>query len=199
MKTLEHFTIGESVCGQQEWFTDPWMNRGGCAAVTACDSCIYFARTRGMTELCPFDAQNPTKEAYLAFGEQMRPYLSPRPSGINKTGIYRQGFNAYLADHPGSGLRLRSGDGHAPLETAVDAIRAQIDNGFPVPYLMLLHHDTALDDFMWHWFLLNGYDDPGNSFLVRAVTYGKETWLDLPSLWDTRRTQKGGFIIFSVK
>jgi hypothetical protein len=129
----------------------------------------------------------------------MRPYLSPRPSGINKTGIYVRGFRDYLAALPDTGLRVRSVDGHAPLETAAETIRGQIDSGFPVPYLMLLHHDSALDDYMWHWFLLNGYDDPGNGFLVRAVTYGKEPWLDLPYLWDTRRTQKGGFIVFTVK
>ncbi len=34
--------------GNQDWFTNIVMNVGGCGAATACDSCIYLAKYKGM-------------------------------------------------------------------------------------------------------------------------------------------------------
>ena len=42
-KELEHFMIGASYGGNQEWFRSFMMRIGGCGAETACDSCLYFA------------------------------------------------------------------------------------------------------------------------------------------------------------
>ena len=52
-KELEYFTIEEAFGGNQDWFTNVVMNIGGCAAATACDSCIYFAKYLGMEEWYP--------------------------------------------------------------------------------------------------------------------------------------------------
>lgn len=195
IRELEHFHIGESCGGDQGWFSDYWMKIGGCAAVTACDLCIYLARNRGMANLCPFDANSVTKEDYLSFGEIMRPYLSPRPMGIHTTEIYIEGFERYLADRGGAPLALSGFSGREDTESAVALVRDQIDRGFPVPYLMLLHRDKKLDDYMWHWFLLNAYEETPRSFRVRAVSYGKEIWVDLRHLWRTGRRRKGGFVV----
>ena len=65
---LPYFTVGENgYGGAQGWFTDKWMNIGGCAAVTACDSSIYFDLYRG-TRLYPKDMNNITREDYIDFG-----------------------------------------------------------------------------------------------------------------------------------
>ncbi len=45
-------------------FTNIVMNVGGCGAATACDSCIYLAKYKGMKELYPFDLEQMDKEAY---------------------------------------------------------------------------------------------------------------------------------------
>ena len=85
-------------------------------------------------------------------------------------------------------------EGKEAYETAADIIKEQIGRGLPVPYLMLLHRDKKLDDYMWHWFLLNGYDDEGGRLKVSVVSYGKKIWMDLHHLWSTGRLRKGGFI-----
>ena len=198
MKELEHFFIGESCGGNQDWFTDWWMNHGGCAAVTACDCCIVLARKMGLRSLYPFDADHVTRSDFLAFGAMMRPFLHPRPTGVNKTGLYMDGFRDYLAFRGETGLTLRAVEGTEDVRTAEREIRAAIDGGFPVPYLMLLHTDKALEDYNWHWFLLNGYDGEGESFRVKAVTYGEARWLDFPHLWDTGHGRKGGFVVLSL-
>lgn len=46
-KELDYFTIEHSYGGNQDWFWDPMMKIGGCAAVTACDSSIYFDCYKG--------------------------------------------------------------------------------------------------------------------------------------------------------
>ena len=55
-KELQYFKIEEAWGGSQEWFSDRMMRLGGCAAVTACDSCIFFDLYKG-TDLYPFDRQ----------------------------------------------------------------------------------------------------------------------------------------------
>ena len=171
------------------------MRLGGCGAVTACDLCIYLAKHRNLSALYPFDPHTVTIEQYLAFGTQMRAYLSPRPTGIDKTEIFVDGFNDYLNScgvHP---IRLQNFSGDEDTELAVRWIRDQINRGFPVPYLMLMHRDKRLKDFMWHWFLLNGYDESADTFRVKAVSYGEAVWLDLRRLWQTGRKQKGGVVL----
>lgn len=46
-KELEYFYIEDSYGGNQEWFTDFMMNRGGCGALTACDTCLYLHLYQG--------------------------------------------------------------------------------------------------------------------------------------------------------
>lgn len=193
-KELDHFRIGEACGGDQEWFSDPWMFRGGCGAVTACDLCICLARNMGMRELYPYDPEQITKEDYLSFAALMRPYLSPRPTGIHRTETYTDGLEAYLRDRGCRSLTLGSFSGQEDAESAVAVVREQIGRGFPVPYLMLLHRDRELKDYMWHWFLLGGYEESGKRFLVRVITYGEEKWMDLRHLWRTGYRQRGGIV-----
>ena len=194
-RELEHFNVDQWYGGSQKWFSDAWMKIGGCGAVTACDLCIYLARIYGMTRLYPGDPGHVTMEDYLSFGMQMKPYLAPRAGGINKTDTYIEGLNAYLADISFSPFQLKGVSGETQIEEAVSLIKDQIDRGYPVPYLMLLHRDKTLDDYMWHWFLLNGYEDDGKHTRVKAVSYGKAIWLDLRHLWRTDRRRKGGFVL----
>ena len=193
-KELDHFTIDGSYGGNQEWFSDYWMKIGGCGAVTACDLCICLAKHMEMKRLCPFDPETVSLENYLAFGMRMKKYLSPRMTGIHKTSIYVDGFNEYLNDIGVHSLGLENISGEEDPERAATLVKDQIDRGFPIPYLMLLHKDKELDDYMWHWVLLNGSDDSDGTFQVSVVSYGRKIWMDLGHLWNTGRIRKGGFV-----
>lgn len=196
-KELEYFLVGECYGGDQERLTDFMMKHGGCAAVTACDSCIYFDCYRGTSHLYPFDRTQITQENYRDFTMVMKPYLRPRWTGIDTLELFMEGFGAYLAAC-GVQIRMTPFDGERPFEEARETIRRQIDNGFPVPYLMLNHRDLALDDYAWHWFLLTGYEESEAGFLVKVVTYGEWVWLDLAHMWDTGRRRKGGLILYDM-
>ena len=40
---LDYIQIEDGLGGNQDWFPEWDMYHGGCAAVTACDLCIYLA------------------------------------------------------------------------------------------------------------------------------------------------------------
>lgn len=52
-RELEHFQIGNSYGGNQDWFPTFMMRIGGCGAETACDSSVYLALHRGLPALRP--------------------------------------------------------------------------------------------------------------------------------------------------
>lgn len=194
---LQHFTIDGAYGWNQDWFPNFFMRMGGCAAVTACDSCVYFALRHGLSELIPFDPQNITRQNYLTLAAQVKPYLHPRMRGIDRIEIYQDGFGRYLQSVGASRLRVGGLQGYAPYSDAADALRKQIEARYPVPFLLLMHDDPAFDFYQWHWFLLMGLDDSFGSLRVKAVTYGASRWLDFQKLWSTGKSEKGGMILFS--
>lgn len=195
---LEHFQIGDSYGGNQDWFPTFMMHIGGCGAETACDSSVYFALHRGLTKIAPENAPELTRDDYVRFAYVMEPYLTPRASGIDRLEIYMDGYAQFLRDRGETRLTMTPLQGGEPYETARAAVVQQIDQGCPIPTLVLNHRNKKLRNYVWHWFLINGYDDSENAFLVKAVTYSRYAWLDLRELWDTGHERRGGFVLYHV-
>lgn len=192
-RELDYFHIGDSIGGNQEWFKEPMMKLGGCAAETACDCSIWFDMHFNR-KLYPFDLEHLTRKDYRAFGTIMKPYLHPRIRGIDKLDIYTEGFGAFLRDHGVTDIQMDTLSGTAPEEVAFRRIKEQIDRNIPVPILTLKHKDPKFDDFVWHWYILSGYDDA--SGMVRTVTYSEELWVNFSRLWNTGFEERGGLILF---
>ena len=197
-KELDYFVIEHSYGGRQDWFWDPAMKIGGCAAVTACDSSIYFDCYKGTTGLYPFEKTALTKKDYVKFGMKMKPYLKPRHTGLNSLDLYIEGYGKYLEDKDCHSIRMRALPGTESAEDAKQALIHQIDAGFPVPCLLLKHENPLFSDYVWHWFLLTGYDTAGDSCMARAVTYGESRWVDMDDLWNTGHAQRGGLILYET-
>ena len=209
-RELDHFYIGNSYGGNQDWFRSFMMRIGGCGAETACDSSLYFALNAGIEGIYPFDAHRLSKRDYVDFAHLMEKYLWPRMSGIDRTGIFIEGYAKYLKDRGVDCISMTTLEGTEPYEAAAAAIRKQIDEGYPVPTLILNHRDRKYADYNWHWFLINGYDvrrdDSSNAeadagrctMFVKAVTYSSYEWLDLRRLWDTGHIRRGGLVLFEA-
>lgn len=203
-KELEYFTIEDAFGGNQDWFTNVVMHIGGCAAAMACDTCIYMAKVLGMKELYPFDEENLTKKEYVAFSQMMKPYLKPRVRGVCRLWMYTDGFEKYLEkiyERPGNEqlIRMEEFAGDNSCGEAKKFLKRHIDCQMPVPYLLLQHTDREkFQDFIWHWFLIVGYEERDGRFFIRAATYGEETWLDLEELWNTGSEEKGGLIGYEI-
>ena len=195
-KILEYFTIDGALGGNQDWFTNVVMRIGGCAAATACDSCIYFALHRGQSHLYPYDAEHLTRKEYIQFAMKMKPYIKPRMGGVKKLSMFIDGFSHYLMDAGDTRLGMNGFSGNHTAAEAEILIREQIDAGLPVPYLMLRHTNPAYKDFVWHWFLCCGYEEKGDDFLIKVATYGEAATFVLKDFWNTGYEEKGGLIRF---
>lgn len=195
-KQLDYFTIDDAFGGSQAWFRNIVMNIGGCAAATACDSCIYFGRTFDRPNLYPFDLWNLTKEDYIRFSQKMKPYIRPRVRGVHKLEWYIEGMNQYLGD-VNEKIEMGGFSGNHTYEEAESLIRQQIDRGYPIPYLLLYHQDKeTFKDFIWHWFLTVGYREQDGRFFITVATYGQAIEFPLKELWDTGHEEKGGLIYY---
>ena len=75
------------------------------------------------------------------------------------------GYAKYLRDSGETRLSMTPLSGTESFETARNAVIGQIDRGLPIPMLVLNHRNRKLQDYVWHWFLLNGYDDTDGAFL----------------------------------
>ena len=202
-KELEHFYIGNSYGGNQEWFRTFMMRLGGCGAENACDSSLYFALWRGIEKAYPFDLEKLNRKDYVEFAHMMEKYLWPRMTGIDRLEIFTEGYGKYLRDRGITEISMSTLDGRESYEAAADAVKHQIDAGYPVPILILNHRDRRLSDYNWHGFLINGYElpDPADpesrGMRVKAVTYSSYEWLDFANLWNTGYVRRGGLVLFS--
>ena len=195
---LEHFMIGRSYGGNQDWMQDAWMKLGGCAALAAVDSCLYFTLFRKMKGLCPIDARKLTKDSYRSFGMTMKPYISPRWHGVDKMCYFTEGFGQYLKDRKVTGITMKEFPMGVPYAAAEEAIRRQIDAGIIIPMLHLTGKNRRVKEYNWHWFLLNGYRKTEEGFFVKAVTYSEYEWVDLTDLWHEDAPENGGLILYSL-
>ncbi len=198
-KELPHYYIGNEYGGNQDLLRDHWMRLGGCAALTACDSSIYFAKHLGMDDLYPYDSGEISREDYARFSQIMKPYLRPRFGGIDRTSIFVEGYQNYLRDRHCETIQVHDLAGTRPYQEAAGLFRSQIDQDLPVPCLVLKHKNPRFCDFTWHWFLLNGYSEENSRLLAKAATYGHYEWLDFEQLWDSGYQKTGGLILFDLK
>lgn len=196
-KELDYIRVDGALGGSQDWLLDPFMKGGGCAAVTACDLCIYFAKQKGLEELYPYDAEHPGKRDFIRFTRQMKPYLHPRWQGIDTTDIYLEGIRSYWRDVKCGALIAEGFQGTETYCKAREAVKKQIDGGFPIPFLTLHHKNPRMKEYVWHWYNLAGYEAYEEEFYVKAVTYGEMEWLNFKELWDTGFERRGGMILLS--
>lgn len=196
---LEYFNVDNDYGFNQERSSNLIMKIGGCAAVTACDSFIYLKKYRCAEKLYPFDTEKISKKDYISFSNTIKPYLHPRMSGINTLKIYIDGVSKYLEHIGETELKLSGFSGNEKIDKAKEFIARQIDAGYPIPCLTLRHKNAVMKDFVWHWFLITGYEIVENTMSVKIVSYGEYQWLDIATLWDTGYSQKGGLIKFEMK
>lgn len=196
---LPYFQIGRALGGSQDWMTDPWMRLGGCAALAAVDSCIYFTLFCKKKKLCPFDVHHLTKNLYRSFAMVMKPYLRPRYQGVSKLSLYVDGMSAYLRELRNDQLKIGTFPAGQTLSEAQKALTGQIDKKYVVPFLLLNPISGEWRSYRWHWFMLAGYRWVDGRLFVKAITYGAGEWLPFDGLWDTVHGENGGMILYDFQ
>lgn len=197
-KELTYFNIEDSYGGNQNWFLDPMMKLGGCAAVASCDLCIYLKLFKEIQNLYPFNVNQLKKEDYIKFSKIMKPYLHPRIKGIDTLELYIDGFSSYLYNMKCEKVNMEPFSGKSSLYDGEKAVISQIEKEIPIPFLLLKHKNKNLNELIWHWFLIVGYEKTEEDLLVKVATYGKYSWISFKELWDTGYEKKGGMIVINL-
>ena len=86
-KELEYFSIDGVQGGSQDWMSNFLMKFGGCAALAACDTCIYLAAKHGWKQIYPYNIAHLCREDYDRFAMKMKPYLRPRIGGVDRLSL----------------------------------------------------------------------------------------------------------------
>ena len=88
--------------------------------------------------------------------------------------FFMEGFGEYLADAHDDRLQMEAFHGTHTYEEAVEAVCRQIDNACLIPYLMLKHKNEKgpLEDYIWHWFILAGYEKKRMIFWSKLFRMG---------------------------
>lgn len=193
---IPFFNVENDFGGDQHKLDRFIMQKGGCAAVTACDCSIYFELYKNIRGLYPYDIKNISYKNYRQFSEIMTPYLHPRMGGIDKLETYIDGFKKFLNRRNVTNINFTAWTRFENFSSTVEKIKSEIDAGFPIPCLTLDHKNPDLKLYVWHWFLLTGYDD-AEIFKVKTTTYGKSDWVDFDKLWDDGE-QHGGLVLISL-
>ena len=115
-KELDYFNVDGKYGWDQNDFKDLWMNKGGCACVTACDSFIYMRKYMGKDKLYPYDIDRITSLDYIDFSNSVKPYLRPRITGIDRLEIYVDGVSEFLEDMDEHSITLSEFSGDNPLD-----------------------------------------------------------------------------------
>lgn len=178
--------------GDQNWYRHWLMRMGGCSTTAACEACICLARERSdMRSLYPGDPTCVSKDDFIRFADLVFPHVHPDVGGLTDIGRFAAMLKGYAACC-GADVEVDTLSGDAPLAEAEQFIRAAIDDGRPVSYLMLRHQDRRFDDFEWHWFSVTGYEETAAGMLLTAGTYGRRHRLELAPAWNTGFVWKGG-------
>ena len=71
-------------------------------------------------------------------------------------------------------IRMEEFCGDHTWQEAAIFIKEQLDQDIPVPYLLLRHQNEAYKDYIWHWFLLTGYEEKdGKMYIKNSNLWGK--------------------------
>lgn len=197
-KELDYFLIdGKFYGGDQDTIPDRLLQFAGCAAITASDLCIYSDLYCG-TDLYPYDKNHVTEKEYVRFAsDMMKRCITPGLRGVDTLERYLKGFEKYQQKRGVHPYDLEAISGEEDLEKAKESLKVSIHAGIPVVNLTLRHKERkTFEDYSWHWFIFNGYEEKESQFLVKTVSYGKAIWLNFEQLWDTGYDDKGGMILF---
>ena len=180
--------------GDQHWLPTERMQRGGCSTVTAAEICIFLSSTRpNLRGLYSGDPYAISKEEFVDFAAKMFEYVYPRPGGLTQLSLYTDGIEEY-AKSVGVNVSFECMDGFASYEQAADFFTRAIDEGCCMPCLLLEHEDQSLDDILWHWFTLTGYEFVDDELFAVFATYGQRRVISFRHMWNTGREKRGGLI-----
>lgn len=145
--------------GDQDWFSREIQRKAGCASVAGANLAAYYAANfAGASSLYKGSANPFRKDEYISAMEDMYRYMTPGPVGFPYPERFASQFGAF-AESRGVSVKPRLFMKAKGYEKCADFVRAALDEGHPVPLLILHHRAARLTDDNWHWVTITGWLD----------------------------------------
>ncbi len=183
--------------GDQHWMTHPRQNRGGCSTVCACEISILLAnKYSGLQKLYRPDSLRTPKADFMRYVEEVFDYIYPHEHGLDTLELFVKSYEDF-AKTKNTKVSYHTLDGAAAYEKAEAFVKAAIDNGLPLAYLLLRHTDQRFLEYNWHWFTVTGYAQTASGLELIFGTWGTRRTLPFRDLWNTGHEQKGGMVVIA--
>lgn len=152
--------------GDQDWFTQLFQQRAGCASVTGANLAAYYAANiPGCAALYAGKTGRFSKEEYLAGMQTMYRYLTPGPMGYPFAQRFTQSFLRFAAER---GVRFQAQTlFHGSSEQVrMTFLKEAIAAGDPVALLVLKHRAPEMQENNWHWVTVTGWAQSADGEIV---------------------------------
>jgi hypothetical protein len=204
LKFLEMVDGDGKLCygANQSWYRDPFQKRAGCGPTSAAHLIRYLARAHGgCSALCEGVGDGVSaKEEFLSLMQNLWPYITPGPMGVNKTSIFAKGAERYGSDR-GVPLAARA----LPVPTlpslrpsfrqTASFLAAALAGDLPVAFLNLSNGSLANLD-SWHWVTIVAFAPGGFGALI--YDNGSRREINIKE-WLGTTLLGGGFVALSPK
>lgn len=158
--------------GNQEWFTDEWAIKAGCASVLGSNLYAYY---KGIKEC--------SKDEYLVIMEDLYAWMTPGKMGypyfykfahkmverLQKEDIY---------------LKPRYLKKSKSIKQSVSFVKECINSNHPIGVLILTHKAKELEEDTWHWICISGYNEKEDDVDIIFSSYGVRRVIQASILFD---------------
>lgn len=178
---------GESYWGgNQDWYQDVWQRRAGCGPTTAAVLLSYLSRAHpGLAALAP--TGQATQAAFLAYMEELWPYVTPGARGLDKAESLTLGCRSFalsrgcLLSQAILEIPAKEKGPRPTLRQCRDFVAAALQADCPVAFLN--YSNGALKNLdSWHWVPLTAMTEAEGILLCTVLDEGEEKVIDL-ALW----------------
>lgn len=147
--------------GNQEWFSQLFQKRAGCASVSGANIAAYYAaRFSNYRTLYSGNTTHFEKAEYISNMESMYKSMTPGPFGFPVASRFEKRFLQFATER---GVTLESQTlfrGYRS-QDRIRLVKEAIAAGDPIAFLILRHRAPELLEDNWHWVTITGWvEDP---------------------------------------
>lgn len=158
--------------GDQDWFSDEWARRAGCASVCAADMACFYEHKLDisypdflelMTKMFKLNTPGIMGFPYFyKFAKNFKKYM--KHIGLDVEPIYQK-----IAESPEQGVHF---------------VKTAIDQGHPIGMLILTHEAQILEEETWHWMCITGYEEIASDTSIIFSSCGERVCVGASTLFN---------------
>ena len=162
--------------GSQNWYSEFWNRKAGCAAVCASDLAAFHH-----LGIEPASDNTISQARFLTLMDEMFCYMRPGMRGFPHADKFLTQFLSYAQAH-GAEFCGEVIENWASAEDAFRCVRRSIADNLPLALLILGHNAPEIDENTWHWMCVTGFDPDSREILIS--NYSRREWMQADIVFD---------------